>query len=262
MIRARSENQLPSNRRYGVFKLLCNMRGLRMKNAMKFYGTASALLVFLFLPLGAFAEEGNLRVTVFGGGSFLKGERSFTIGGDAKRTSFANGGKFGVRGTVDLNSHWAVEGAYSFGTNNLRIFDIGTTTRERAFGTRVHQVTGNVLYYLGESRSRFRPFVTAGGGLMRFNPTSSAKTAAGIEFVDDPAAIRSDNKFEFNYGGGAEAKVSNWFGLRFDLRDHLAKIPRFGVPQVPTPRVADFFPVSGAVHDVEASAGIVIYLQH
>jgi len=233
-----------------------------MKKARKFYVAAAVLLMSLLLARGAFAEEGQPRVTVFGGGSFLKGERSFTVGGDAKRSNFAKGGKFGVRGTVNLNSHWALEGAYGYGSNNLRVFDIGATTRERAFGIRVHQLTGNVLYYLGESHSTFRPFVTAGGGLMRFNPTSRAKTAAAIEFVDEPATITSSNKAEFNYGGGVEAKVSDRFGVRFDLRDHLARIPRFGVPQGPTAGVADFFPVSGAVHDVEASAGIVIYLRH
>ena len=249
----RSDNQPKLNRK-------CAVRDKR-RNLGRFYGAASALLVFLLLPLGAVAEDGNLSVSVFGGGSFLKGERNFIIGGDPKRSDFAKGGKFGARGTAQLNSHWAVEGAYSYGTNNLRIFDIGTPTRERAFGTRIHQVTGNALYYLGGSTSKVRPFVTAGGGLMRFGPTTAAKTAATIRFIDEPATISADNKFEFNYGGGVEAKASDLWGLRFDVRDHLAGIPRFGIPQVPTAGIADFFPVSGAVHDVEVSAGIVIYFR-
>lgn len=233
----------------------------RRRNAKRFYGAASALLVFLLLAPGAVAQDGNLRLSVFGGGSFLKGERSFIIDGSPKRSDFAKGGKFGFRGTADLNSHWAVEGAYSYGTNNLRIFDIGTTTRERAFGTRIHQITGNALYYLGDPESKLRPFVTAGGGLMRFGPTSEAKSAATIKFIDEPATISATNGFDFNYGGGIEAKVSDFWGLRFDVRDHLAKIPRFGIPEAPTAGIADFFPVSGATHDVETSVGIVIYLR-
>ncbi len=231
-----------------------------MKQPRSFYVVAVAVLMALFTPRGSFAQEGSPRVTVFGGGSFLKGERSFVVDGDVKRSNFANGGIVGARGTVDLNSRWAVEGAYSYGTNNLRIFDVGTTTRERGFGTRVHQITGNALYYLAEPKSKFRPFVTGGGGLMRFNPTSKAKSAAAIKFVDEPATITSANKFQFNYGGGVEAEVAKGFGFRLDLRDHLAAIPRFGDPQAPTAGVADFYPVSGVVHDVEVSAGIVIYL--
>lgn len=231
-----------------------------LKQRPKLYAAANAVLALLLLAPGAFAQAGNPRVSVFGGGSFLKADRAFTVGGDVKRSNFAKGGKFGIRGTVDLDPHWAVEGAYSYGTNNLRIFDIGTPTRVRAFGSRVHQITGNVLFFVADSKSRLRPFATAGFGLSRFAPTSRAKAAAAVEFVDAPATIQSVSKFEFNYGGGVEAKASGRFGLRFDVRDHIAAIPRFGIPQVPTAGVADFFPVSGAAHDVEVSAGLVIYL--
>jgi outer membrane protein with beta-barrel domain len=232
-----------------------------MKQATSLYVIAVAVLISLLIPRGAFAQEGSPRVTVFGGGSFLKGDRSFVVGGDIKRSNFANGGKVGARGTWDLDSHWALEGAYGYGSNNLRIIDFnGTTTVERGSGTRVHQIIGNALYYLSEPKSKFRPFLTGGGGLMRFNPTSQAKTAAAAKFVDEPATITADNKFEFNFGGGVETEVSKVFGWRLDLRDHLARIPRFGVPQAPTAGVADFFPVSGAVHNVEASVGVVIYL--
>src|SRR5262249_32967690 len=211
-----------------------------MKKARRFYVAAGALLMSLFLPRGAFAEDGTPRVTLFGGGSFLKGERNFVVDGDTKRSNFANGGIGGAPGTDDLGSQSAVEGAYSYGANNLPILDIGATTRERGFGTRVHQITGNVLYYVGEPKSKFRFFATGGAGLMRFNPTDKAKTAAALEFVDEPATITSDNKAQFNYGGGVETEVSKGFGLRVDFRDHVSAIPRFGVPQVKTAGVADF----------------------
>jgi len=224
-----------------------------------FWAVLSAALALLLLAPSAFAQDSNPRVTFFGGGSFLKGERSFTIGGDPKRSEFAAGGKFGVRGTMDLNDHWAAEAAYSYGTNNLRIQEIATPIRERDYGVRVHQLTGNLLYLWGGSHSRFRPFLTAGAGLSRFNPTSEAKSLASLRFVDEPAPINSNSKFNFNYGGGVEARAGDVLGIRFDLRDHLSPIPRFGVPEAPTAGVADFFPVSGMVHDVEASVGIVIY---
>lgn len=232
-----------------------------MEKAIRSWVAAGALLMFVFAGRGAVAQT-NARVEVFGGGSFLKGERAFTIGGDPKRSNFASGGKIGGRFTVDLDSHWAVEGAYDYGTNNLRIVDVGPPTITRAFGTRVHQLTGNASYYLFEPKSRVRPFATAGIGLIRFNPTSGAKSQAAIEFVDAPATLMSNTKFEFNFGAGVEATAGDRFGLRFDLRDHLAGIPRFGVPQAPTAGVADFFPVSGAVQDVELSAGIVFHLGH
>lgn len=220
------------------------------------------VLGFLLAVPNLFGQDPNVRVTVFGSGSFLKGERTFVVNGDAKRSDYANGGKGGFRVTADLDPHLAVEGAYSFGRNNLRIFDITpTTTRERAFGIRVHQVTGNLLYYFKEPKEKVRFFVTAGLGLARYSPTDKAKTSALVEFVDGPAAISSSNKVEFNYGGGLEARAGSNFGVRFDVRDHITKIPRFGDPEVPTAGIADFYPVSGVVHDIESSFGIVFYFK-
>lgn len=230
-----------------------------MQKDIRSCAAQGALLLFLLAGTAAWGQVENARLTFFGGGSFLKGEKSFTVDGAPKRSNFASGGRIGGRFTVDLGEHWAVEGAYAYGTNNLRIQDVGARTITRSFGTRVHQLTGNASYYFSESSSTIRPFVTAGVGLMRFNPTGKAKNQAAVEFIDAPASIQSNTKFEFNFGAGLEAAASDRFGLRLDLRDHLAGIPRFGIPQAPSAGVADFYPVSGAVNDVEASAGIVIY---
>lgn len=224
------------------------------------YLAAAGLLVFIFAAKCAWAQtERDLRVTVFGSGSFLKGDRSFTIDGAPKRSNFATGGKIGGRVTGDLNAHWAVEGAYGYGTNNLRIIDVGPPTITRSFGTRLHQFTGNALYYFSEPKSRFRPFVTAGLGVVRFNPTSKAKSQATVEFVDAPATISGNTKVEVNFGAGVEAPIGEHFGARFDLRDHVSGIPRFGIPQAPAAGIADFFPVSGAVNNIETSIGIVFH---
>ncbi len=218
-----------------------------------FWVGSYTLLTVLLLTPNLLGQDLNPRATTFAGGSFLKGERTFTVGGEPFRSEFANGGKVGFRGAVDLTDHWAVEGAYSFGTNNLRIVELEKAPpRVRAFGTRVHQLTGNALYFLNEPRERIRPFATAGLGLARFSPTSDAKAIAAQRFVEEPAALRSSNKLEFNFGVGLEAKAKDRFGVRFNLRDHIARIPRFGVP---------VFPVSGFVHDFEISAEILIYLK-
>ena len=227
-----------------------------------FWGVACALLVFLLVAPNAFGQDLNSRLTIFGGGSFLKGERAFVVVGDQFRSDFANGGKFGFRGTVDVDSHWAVEGTYSYGTNNLRIFELRVPPRERAFGTRVHQFAANALYFLNKPEDKMRAFVTGGLGLTRYSPTDAAKTfAATFEFVDEAAVISSDTKLSLNFGAGVEAKVHDRFGVRFDFRDNMTRIPRFGVPETPPGPAVDFFPVSGVVHDWEASIGVVIYLR-
>lgn len=236
--------------------------GIRRSLGKKYWIVGCAFLVVLVVVPNVFGQEHNPRLTIFGGGSFLKGERTFPVGGETLRSNFASGGKLGFRGTWDLDNHWAVEGAYGYGTNNLRFFELAQVPpRERAFGVRVHQFTGNVLYFLGAPDQKLRPFATAGLGFTRFNPTSGAKAAAALRFVDEPAAISGSNELAFNFGVGAEAKAADWLGVRFDFRDHMTRIPRFGVPDKPTVGILDFFPVSGPVHDLEISVGIVIYFK-
>jgi opacity protein-like surface antigen len=223
-----------------------------------------AFVLVVAAPSHSLAQETRpVAITVFGGGSFLKGERTFNIGSaDQFRTNYAKGGRAGLRGTITLNSQWALEGAYSYGRNNLRITEVSGNPANlgtRGFGVKAHQFTGNVLYYLTPTTDSFRVFVTGGIGLARFSPTEGAKASATRDFVDNPATISAENKFGFNFGGGLEAKMSSWSGVRFDLRDHLSGIPRFGVPQ--TAPAGDFYPVSGMVHNFETSLGLIFYLK-
>ncbi len=97
---------------------------------------------------------------------------------------------------------------------------------------------------------------------MRFSPTSQARgLALDRRFLDDPARIVSDNKFSVNLGGGFEGRASRRLAVRFDIRDHVIKIPRFGLPETPTSSDGIFFPVKGFVHQIEVLAGVVFYLR-
>lgn len=222
------------------------------------------LLFLLLVVPNAFAQDRHARLTLFGGGSFVQGNRTFVVDFDPLRSEFVAGGKFGLRGTVDLTDNWAVEAAYSFGRNNLRITELDEVPpEERGFGLRIHQFTGNLLYFLNTPEERFRPFVTAGLGVTNYNPTGRAKViAATMDFIDESALLRSSNKFAFNLGIGLEAIVTERLGVRLDFRDHITKIPRFGVPAAPPGSGVDFFPVGGSIHSFETSVGIVIYFQH
>ncbi len=94
------------------------------------YFTGCLLLALFFMSLNAFGQETHFQLTLFGGGSFLKAERIFVVGGEPFRSNFAKGGKVGVRGGAGFDDHWAAEGAYSYGTNNLRFFDLGREIEE------------------------------------------------------------------------------------------------------------------------------------
>src|SRR5215471_3768419 len=214
----------------------------------------SALLLLHLAAPNLLAQERNPRVTLFGGASFLKAQRIFLVAGEAFRTTYSDGGKLGVRGTVNISSRWALEGAYSYGTSNLRVLDLeAALPRERGFGVRLQQLTGNVLSFLNEQGNELRPFVTAGLGWARYSPTSEARTAAAQEFIAGPAALSSNNKLDFNFGAGAEWKLTRLLGARLDVRDHVTKIPRLGLS-------AGRLPVAGAAEDLDFAVAVVFCL--
>ncbi len=234
------------------------MRTMKTKRLLGLLGCT--LLVALAVAPNALAHP-NPRITVLFGGSFLSGERAFVVDGDPFISKFLNGGKYGVRGSLDLTSHWTLEGNYSFGHNDQRITEeSGGILVNRDFGVTVGQVQFNFVRFLTSNESRIRPFFSAGLGMARFNPTDEAKLLAlAGDFIDDPTPLTTSVEVSFTVGGGLEARLNRWLGLRFDLKDHMSPIPRFGLNETSSGSGGIFFPVSGIVHNVEAAGGIVFY---
>ncbi len=163
-----------------------------------------------------------------------------------------------MRGSFDLTRHWTLEADYGFGRNNQRIIE--EDLDQRNFGVTVGQVHFNLVRLLTDSESRIRPFVTGGLGIVRFNPTDEAKVAALTgDFIDDPTQLNSSAQLSLAVGGGIEARLSRWLGIRFDLKDYISPIPRFGLSETSSGPGGIFFPVSGVVHNVETAARIVFY---
>ncbi len=219
-----------------------------------------ALLVTAAIVPNALAHP-NPRITILFGGSFIAGERTFDLNGDSYVSQFLNGGKFHLRGSLDLSKHWTLEGDYSFGRNDQRITqDTGGVIEQRDFKVNVGQVQLNFVRFFTDNESRIRPFFSAGLGVVRFNPTDEAKSAAlSGDFLADPTQLTSSIDISIAVGGGLEARLNRWLGLRFDFKDHMSPIPRYGLEESSSGPGGIFFPVSGILHNVEAAAGIVFY---
>jgi hypothetical protein len=217
------------------------------------------IVAVLLAPAVLSGQDFNPRLSLFASSSVVMADRDFTANGSQYLSEFITGAKTGVRGTVDLTNHWSLDTTYMFGTNNLRITEMTSSPAERSFGVRQHHVTANLLRFINGTKSRARFFVDGGVGLSRFSPTELAKIAAASRFVDQPATLNSDNKLNFNFGGGVEGKFTEHLGMRLYVRDHMADIPRFGVPQTSQGSGSDFFPVSGLTHNIEASVGTVFF---
>ncbi len=172
----------------------------------------------------------------------------------------------GGRFTYDLTPKMAFEGTFGYGTNNLLVTELSETPiKERGFGFKHTQYSGNVLYFLQAPGSKIRAFVTGGIGTTKYSPTDQAIADAYAspptdDFIDDPADLISDSKFGFNFGGGVETKITSKLGIRFDFRDYVTSIPTFGVPTTNPGTGADFYPVDGRIHNYSTSIGFVFFL--
>ena len=234
------------------------MKTVRTK---RFSGWLSCALLVAAAVVPNTLAHPNPRITVLFGGSFISGERAFDLNGDSFVSQFLNGGKLRLRGSLDLSSHWTLEGDYSFGRNDQRITqDSGGIIEQRDFKVNVGQVQLNFVRFFTDNESRIRPFFTVGLGAVRFNPTDEAKLAAlSGDFLADPTQLTSSIDLSLAVGGGLEARLNRWLGLRFDFKDYMSPIPRFGLDETSSGPGGIFFPVSGILHNVEAAAGIVFY---
>ncbi len=241
-----------------------------------FWAVASLAAIVLLFNVAAqaqdaWAENPRTRMTVFGSGSSFSSDRTFILdpldpAPDQFNTKFVPGGKMGARFTYDLTPKMAFEGTFGYGTNNLLVTETTKTPPEsRGFGVKHTQFSGNVLYFLQAPGSKIRTFVTGGIGTTKFSPTDQAISDANSsgtvdEFIDDAADITSESKFGFNFGGGVETKITSKLGIRFDFRDWVTGISTFGVPTTDPGTGADFYPVSGSIHNFSTSIGFVFFV--
>ena len=214
----------------------------------------------LFAAPSVFGQILNPRVTVSGGDSMLKADRTFTAGGQTFNTQYADGGRGKARLTLDLTKHFSVEGIYGFGTSNLNVTNTNGNPQTTSFGVKGHEIQLNFLHFFTGSGSHLRPFVTTGVGDALFVPTDLAKQQAANQFTNSPAQLASSNNISWTIGGGFEARSRHRIGLRLDVTDHISGVPTFGLPQSSSGQGGAYYPVTGIVHNIQAEAGIVLYL--
>jgi hypothetical protein len=212
----------------------------------------SAVAVVCFS--NSLARAQGLRVFVVGSGSFLHDERLFTNVLDERfRSNYASGGKITFGGEFALTRILGIEGAYGYGTNNLRLTDLGLS-QTLGYGVRTQRLSANLVGHSPVSFAGLRPYATAGLEYDHLGPTSQAKALAFTQgFAGQLVTLGASNQVGINYGAGAEWGFLPALGLRVDLRDHVTGTPTYGLP-------GRRYPISGAAHEVEFSVGLTFHI--
>jgi hypothetical protein len=228
-----------------------------------------ALLVVLVstgtvLAQGLSIKSAELSVS---GGETSFSSKPFTIGAPQSATPITgamqlNSGKMGEARINFYNSKkMGAEAFYGYQYSGVTFSRTAPTTATFSVPLQIHTVGINVLYYpFGARASKWRPFLTAGGGAVIYRPSTGGQASA-----KDPLEGNFDTFFETSRasgtaGGGVKRALNNSIGFRADAGVTLTKVPTFGLPESSAQSNATVLPVGGLVRSVRGSVGIIFYL--
>jgi opacity protein-like surface antigen len=172
-------------------------------------------------------------------------------------STYKLGGGFTLGAEVPLGKILGVEGSYSRVRNNLALTDYGfSAPLETGYGVHDQRLSGDLVAHPPKSFLGFKPYLAAGLEYDRFSPTfPTSDIFSGFA----NSSLGNSNKIGVNYGGGVDMKLLPSVALRVDIRDHPTSTPTYGLPS--SSANGPYFPISGAAHDLEYSAGIVVHFR-
>jgi hypothetical protein len=203
----------------------------------------------------------DIKLFLMGGGSTIVDKSSFTQRNVDYNTTYRRGGKAALGFEIPVTKLLGVEGAYSYGRDNLVLINnADVPTVETGYGIRNHRINGNAVLHSPTLFFGIRPYVTAGVEWDGYLPTSNAvAVAASYGFGEATSAkLQSTNLLGFNGGFGFELKVTPKFSVRLDARDHVTKSPTYQLPSAPTPASAAYWPITGSAQNLEYSL-VILY---
>jgi hypothetical protein len=183
-------------------------------------------VIFLVTSLPVFGQGAEVAITA-GWGKFTNNTIGRgDVGAGTEDFTVDDGVRIGTRLSMNTGLLIGHEFNYAWQKSDVKVAD------QSFGGISIHNLYYNFLLHATPEGSPVRPFVTGGAGVSVFNPPGvSSFSGAG------------DNKFGFNYGAGIKVRVTESYGFRLDVRDHVTGKP-FDLPDN-----------GGRLHNLEVSAG-------
>ena len=230
---------------------------------------AVATGVFLVTPERAAAQNAAPKPSSNDYFNFLELNVYGGWGDYAKQTGqpisqIQQGGLMGARVTENFWNYFALEQDAGFFSYHRLVFRGPTTNGVPLpiFGTHVYQGSFNGVLHFTPRDSKFRPFVTVGGGEANYVPNQAARGSA--EALPPSAGFvgfGSRGGLEFNYGGGMKYQMSPRFGLRVDARGYYGHTPSFGIDAT-SPEGGATIPRGFRNFGVQLTGGFTMYFGH
>ena len=206
----------------------------------------------------------NSLLYVTGGGSQIRGIHDFQEAFIPYQSTFAKGagGSLGIELPLKKSTIFGVEFSYGLSQNNLELTNENTNpVTETSYGLRDSRFSGDIVLHSPSTFRNIRPYFVVGGEYDRFSPTSAAVSLANrVGFAYAPVAkLSSQGDAGVNFGGGLDYHLTEKWGVRIDVRDHITSSPTLGLPYGITPSSNAYYPVSGDAHNIQYTIGIVYH---
>ena len=172
-----------------------------------------AVGIVLSTSLAASAQENWSEISLQGSGLFT----TSTTGNGTAYGATESGGLLGTY-RYHLN-HWiSLEGAYGYSVNTQK-YSLSSGAFRIQSG--IHDFTGSLVVNLpSHPHSRINPYLLAGGGALRFAPTSDQ--------VNTLSGAQAQTRGAFVYGVGVNYGIYKGLSLRAEYRGLVYSTPDFG----------------------------------
>ncbi len=223
---------------------------------------------FLLLTSAAHAQFlQDFQLNVFMAGTAYT-KNNFEIGFPQSLTPISGSLRFneslrgGLRTNVYSRGHWGEELFYSYEPNQIVLLRRTDPESSLKLDIQIHNVGVNALYYLFENETRrTRPFLSVGGGMTIYRLSAEARQTIRDPFRSNLRDMNNSREFQLNYGAGVNQQLNSVLGVRIDGRGFLGRSPSFGLARHSDDPNAVVLPATGALHNLEISAGVIFYFQ-
>ena len=164
----------------------------------------------------------------------------------------------GARLTQNLGRYFAAEMDYTFADHSGTFSNPTPVIPSLNMDQTSHSLYYDLLFYIRDSNSKFRPYATGGVGVTYFALDDAIKSAS------EQMGFPMNNSWEvgIRVGGGAKYRLSDKIGIRADFTDQISDTPGYGLPSTVT--VVDLVPgagysPSGTLHNMQMSFGLIYY---
>jgi opacity protein-like surface antigen len=174
----------------------------------------------------------------------------------------------GIRQSATAGSNYFGTFRFKLKPKHSLVFDYGRAKNSQVYqaGFDYHELTtiseySGAYVYSPFQHGRFEPFLTVGGGFLRFNPQSTWVvlpdfTANVPNRLQVNLNATKQTEIAFLYGAGVDYRLSERFAVRMQYRGFLYPAPDFNVTTVSGGAVSFFTGSKG--HMAEPSIGLVV----